>query len=95
MLLLVEFSIADRSRLNMAEKTNVTITILADQKAEFRLNVDGKYVFIPVGIATFTHYKEQFLKEKLTQPQKARLSTLKNLMRAAYIKGRQDGQTTA
>jgi hypothetical protein len=79
----------------MSESTHVSITavtILSGKKKPFKLEVNGKSVSVPIDDAIFAHYKEQFCRQNLSAPQKNRLSTLKNLMRAAYVQGCADGK---
>ena len=79
----------------MAQETRVSITevtVLTGKKKAFKLNVDGKTISIPVDENVFAHYKDQFVREAPSQKQRNVFGTLMNLMRAAYLQGREDGK---
>ena len=79
----------------MTDKIHISITevvTLTGKKKQFRLYIDDSVVNIPVDEALFAHYMNQFYREKPTPDQKKRLTTLLNLMRAAYTKGVADGK---
>jgi hypothetical protein len=81
----------------MAANDGVTIsftkvTILADKKKTFKLDVDGKNLSIPVEAVTFANYQNQLYRPAPSPKQKKVLATVKSLMRAAYMKGHEDGK---
>lgn len=59
---------------------------------EFRVDVDGRNISIPVSATLLAHFHEQF--PTRTDPQRHRRKTLKELMRAAYRKGSSPPKTT-
>ncbi len=79
----------------MAEGVTMHITelttVLGKTKG-FKLNVDGQSIMIQVDEALFSHYQNQFYREKPSALQKKKLQTLSNLMRAAYAQGLKDGK---
>jgi len=79
---------------NDGVKVSITeVTILAGKKRTFKLVVDGKNVSIPVEAETFANYQNQLWRENPTPKQKKVFATVMRLMRDAYIKGYQDGET--
>jgi hypothetical protein len=70
-----------------------TIILVKGRTKDFHLSIDDRMVSIPVPEDIFTHAKNQFLDKRNTPDQKNRNATLRNLMRAAYKKGLEDGQT--
>jgi len=69
------------------------VTISSGKKKNFKLEVDGQLIMIPVDDEIFAHYKDQLWRDSPTQKQKNVFATVMNLMRAAYLKGREDGKT--
>jgi hypothetical protein len=70
----------------MNAQISISSTILVvGKKNDFRIDVDGKTVRIPVDQAVFVNFQNQF--KKNTSAQQQRLKTLENLIRAAYLHG--------
>jgi hypothetical protein len=53
--------------------------------------VEQRQVAIPVSTAVKAYWNEQFCRKKLTDLQSKRLRTFKNIVRAAYKQGVEDG----
>lgn len=68
------------------------ITVLSGKKKGFKLNVNGADITIPVDEALFAHYQNQFVRKTPTDKQSKIFATLMSLMRAAYLKGCDDGK---
>jgi hypothetical protein len=68
------------------------ITILTGKKRGIKLDFGEKSVSIPVDEAIFAHYKNQLWRENPTPRQKKVFATVMSLMRAAYMKGCEDGK---
>lgn len=68
------------------------VTVLAGKKKGFKLNVNGKNITVPVDDALFAHYQNQIWRENPTPKQKRTFATVMSLMRAAYLKGLEDGK---
>ncbi len=84
----------------MAEKDGVRVsitevTILGGKKRAFKLIVNDTPVSIPVDEKLFAHYKDQIWRENPSRKQKDLFATVINLMRAAYLKGCEDGKSRA
>ena len=57
-----------------------------------RVRIDGKEVQIPVDESVYAYFHEQFLRKTPTPLQEKRFATVMNVLRAAYLKGVQDGK---
>jgi len=60
-----------------------------------RVKVDGKEVSIPVDETVYAYFQEQFLRKNPTPLQEKRFATIMNVLRAAYLKGIEDGRKKA
>lgn len=81
----------------MAEKGETTVTIMEvsvgkQGTGHITLNLDEKRIKIPVSKEVETYFKEQFVRPNPTPHQRKRFTTVMNLLRAAYQKGRADGK---
>jgi hypothetical protein len=68
------------------------ITIFSGKKKGFKLTVNDEVISIPVDENVFAHYKDQLWREDPSRKQKDVYATVMNLMRAAYLKGCEDGK---
>ena len=68
------------------------VTVLAGKKKGFKLDVNGQNVTVPVDEVLFAHYQNQIWREHPTAKQKKVFATVMSLMRAAYLKGLEDGK---
>ena len=57
-----------------------------------RIKVGGKEVRIPVDEGVYAYFHEQFLRKNPTALQEKRFATTKNVLRAAYLRGLEDGK---
>ena len=69
------------------------VTVLSGKKKSFKLEVNGQRITIPVDNEIYAHYKDQLWRENPTRKQKDVFATVMNLMRAAYLKGCEDGKS--
>ena len=79
----------------MAKQITVSrteLTIVTGRMKTIRVNVDGVNVDIPVEEDVYAYFNEQFRRNNPTAIQKRKFTTIKNLLRAAYLKGVEDGQ---
>lgn len=60
-------------------------------KKTIRVKIDDRDIGIPVDQSVYAYFKEQFLRESPTGPQKRRFVTIMNVLRSAYQKGYADG----
>jgi hypothetical protein len=67
------------------------ITIIPDRFANFKLRVDDAEIDILIEEILFMRFKDAFLRATPTPDQRKRLNLLRDLMRAAYKKGVEDG----
>ena len=78
-----------------AHFTITEVTISSGKKKSFKLEVNGELITIPIDEKIFAHYKDQLWRENPSRKQKDVFATVLNLMRAAYLKGREDGKSKA
>jgi hypothetical protein len=57
-----------------------------------RVELNSRIVSVPVSGDVFAYWHEQFVRQNPTSAQRQRFRTLMNLVRAAYLKGHEDGQ---
>ena len=69
----------------MVAQINISTTVVVGKKKDFKINVNGEMISIPVDEGVFISFQNQF--KKNTESQKLRLKTLVNLVRAAYLFG--------
>ncbi|HSA34151.1 MAG TPA: hypothetical protein P5077_10530 [bacterium] len=70
---------------------NVTeVTIVKGKTKDIRINFDGSDVKIPVDESVYAYFQQQFFRENPTALQRKRFATVMNVLRAAYLKGRED-----
>jgi hypothetical protein len=74
-------------RISVAE-----VSISSGAKKTIRVKIDDRDIAIPVDQCVYAYFKEQFLRESPTPPQKRRFVTIMNVVRSAYQKGYSDGQ---
>jgi hypothetical protein len=67
-------------------------TVPSGDKWELSLNIDGASLTVPIDQALFRQYRNHFAKKSPTAKHRKELATLLRLMRAAYLKGYQDGK---
>jgi hypothetical protein len=67
------------------------ITIVPEKFANFKLRTDDTEIGILIEETLFVRFKDAFLRATPTPDQRKRLNILRNLMRAAYKKGLEDG----
>ena len=58
----------------------------------YKFLLDGVEIRIPVGTELYVHFQEQFHPSGGTDAQRKRSTTLRNLVRAAYQAGVEDGR---
>jgi len=76
--------------------TSITeLTVPSGNKRELMLYVDGFDLTIPVDEALFAHYRNQFARKCTTEKHRRAFATLLRLMRAACLKGHDDGKKRA
>ncbi len=68
------------------------VTILAGKKKGLKLDVNGENITVPVDDAVFAHYQDQIYRRKPSTKQGMIFRTVRSLMRAAYLKGLEDGK---
>jgi hypothetical protein len=56
------------------------------------LEINNRIIPIPVPNDVCAYWREQFVRQRPTSAQRQRFTTLMNVLRAAYIKGREDGE---
>ena len=72
---------------------NVTeVTIVPGKKKNIKVNIDGINVYIPVDESVYAYFQEQFSRTNPSDIQRKKFATVKNLLRAAYLKGQSDGK---
>ena len=69
-------------------------SIESGKQRHIQVNVDGNKVRIPVDETVYAYFNEQFLREHPTTQQEKKFATIMNVMRAAYLKGIEDGRKT-
>lgn len=73
---------------------NITITeysVSSPTGSTIDLTINDQRVSIPVSSDVKTYFKEQFSRPNPTPLQRKRFATLMNIVRAAYLKGLEDG----
>ena len=80
----------------MRASPSVTVTVTevsvsSGKKKAIRVKINDRDVHIPVDEAVYAYFNEQFTRPTPTPQQKKRFATLMNLLRAAYLKGHEDG----
>jgi len=76
--------------------TSITeLTVPSGNKRELMLHVDGFDLTIPVDEALFASYRNHFARKCTTERHRKAFATLLRLMRAAYLKGYDDGKKRA
>jgi len=68
------------------------VTVLAGRNKGFKLDVNGERITVPVDEVVLAHYQNQIWRENPTPKQKRTFATVMSLMRAAYLKGLEDGK---
>lgn len=79
----------------MAKNYRISVTevsISSGPRKTIRVKIDDRDIGIPVDQSVYAYFKEQFLRESPTPPQKRRFATIMNVLRAAYQKGYSDGR---
>ena len=82
----------------MAKEVNISlteITITSGKKATITFDLDSRKVSVPIDAEVKAYFDSQFVRSNPTPQQRKRFSTLMNLLRAAYLKGRDDGAAKA
>ncbi|MGD9656913.1 MAG: hypothetical protein AB7U61_04610 [Methylocystis sp.] len=77
-------------------KISITeITFMSGKKSTITFDLDDHKVAVPVDADVKAYFNSQFVRSNPTAEQRRRFSTLMNLLRAAYLKGREDGAAKA
>jgi len=66
------------------------VTFVSGKKKNIRLKLDDQIVQIPVDEDVYAYFSEQFLRQNPTPAQRKRFATVMNVVRAAYLKGKED-----
>lgn len=80
----------------MGQKISVRVfeaSIESGKTKDIRVNIDGNDVRIPVDETVYAYFNEQFLRSNPTALQRKKFATILNVLRAAYLKGRKDGES--
>ena len=68
------------------------VTFVEDKTKNLYLNVDNHLVHIPVDNKHYAHLTDQFLRPTPTHQLRILMATIRHILRAAYAKGKTDGQ---
>ncbi len=67
------------------------VTIISGKVKNIRITINDRTIMIPVSEAVYAYWNEQFIRPNPTAHQRKRLATLMNIVKAAYVKGLEDG----
>jgi len=67
------------------------VTIISGKMKHIRITINDRNIMIPVSEAVYAYWDEQFVRPNPTAPQRKRYATLMNVVKAAYVKGLEDG----